>query len=590
MQIRLKLKTTAKTVILLFITLFAMAQNKSLKSIETNFEDSNFKDRMTCLQKIESNQLSNDDKALFYYLYGQTYYANNNGAVGLSYFMKAKDIYKAQKNYDKVIEINLTIVEIKRLTDYKYKDYKYLIDEAIEYAIKRNNIPLLCKTYKEIGNNLFNSDPSKAIDYYQKAILENKKVKDSFFEANVRANIGLVYIEKLHDYKLARKYNALAFDYYQKHKLNFSIACNYINQADVFLKEKKYDSAMILYQKADVLKIKDNNTNTRIILYGLMADLYKEMKNYKKALEYTDKQKVYQSINDDNQQVKAIRDIDAKYQTKEHKTQIAGLQNDMKKGGAVILFLLALLILFVLGYKNLNKKKKIAEQEKLIEIHKLENILQEHELHEIDKILEGQEKERIKIANDLHDNLGSLLATVKLNFNNLKQQQNKTIEDKDQLFDKTDSLIEEAYQKVRTIAHTKNAGVIANQGLLSAVKNIAKKVSIPGKLKVEVIPFGLEERIENSLEIAIFRMIQEILTNAIKHAEASEIIINLTQHDDSLNIIVEDNGKGFNPKTIDKKEGMGITNIEKKVEQMGGVFSIDSFEKKGTSIIIDIPL
>ena len=590
MHIRLKLKTIIKTVILLFITVFAMAQNKSLKSIETNFEDSNFKDRMTCLQKIESNQLSNDDKALFYYLYGQTYYANNNGAVGLSYFMKAKDIYKAQKNYDKVIEINLTIVEIKRLTDYKYKDYKYLIDEAIEYAIKRNNIPLLCKTYKEIGNNLFNSDPSKAIDYYQKAILENKKVKDSFFEANVRANIGLVYIEKLHDYKLARKYNALAFDYYQKHKLNFSIACNYINQADVFLKEKKYDSAMILYQKADALKIKDNNTNTRIILYGLMADLYKEMKNYKKALEYTDKQKVYQSINDDNQQVKAIRDIDAKYQTKEHKTQIAGLQNDMKKGGAVILFLLALLILFVLGYKNLNKKKKIAEQEKLIEIHKLENILQEHELHEIDKILEGQEKERIKIANDLHDNLGSLLATVKLNFNNLKQQQNKTIEDKDQLFDKTDSLIEEAYQKVRTIAHTKNAGVIANQGLLSAVKNIAKKVSIPGKLKVEVIPFGLEERIENSLEIAIFRMIQEILTNAIKHAEASEIIINLTQHDTSLNIIVEDNGKGFNPKTIDKKEGMGITNIEKKVEQMGGVFSIDSFEKRGTSIIIDIPL
>ena len=590
MHIRLKLKTIAKTVIFLFITVFAMAQNKSLKSIETNFEDSNFKDRMTCLQKIESNQLSNDDKALFYYLYGQTYYANNNGAVALSYFMKAKDIYKAQKNYDKVIEINLTIVEIKRLTDYKYKDYKYLIDEAIDYAIKRNNIPLLCKTYKEIGNNLFNSDPSKAIDYYQKAILENKKVKDSFFEANVRANIGLVYIEKLHDYKLARKYNALAFDYYQKHKLNFSIACNYINQADVFLKEKKYDSAMILYQKADALKIKDNNTNTRIILYGLMADLYKEMKNYKKALEYTDKQKVYQSINDDNQQVKAIRDIDAKYQTKEHKTQIAGLQNDMKKGGAVILFLLALLILFVLGYKNLNKKKKIAEQEKLIEIHKLENILQEHELHEIDKILEGQEKERIKIANDLHDNLGSLLATVKLNFNNLKQQQNKTIEDKDQLFDKTDSLIEEAYQKVRTIAHTKNAGVMANQGLLSAVKNIAKKVSIPGKLKVEVIPFGLEERLENSLEIAIFRMIQEILTNAIKHAKATEIVIHLTQHDDSLNILIEDNGKGFNPKTIDKKEGMGLPNIEKKVEQMGGVFSIDSFEKRGTSIIIDIPL
>ncbi|MCF6128070.1 sensor histidine kinase [Flavobacterium sp. AS60] len=578
-----------KTVVFLFITVFAMAQNKRLKSIETSFENLDFNERMLGLKKIEPSQLSNNDKALFYYLYGQTYYANSNGAAGLSYFMKANDIYKSQKNYDKVIEVNLIIVEIKRLTDYNYKDYKYLIDEAVDYAIKRNNIPLLCKTYKEIGNNLFDSDPSKAIDYYQKAILENKKVKDSFFEADVRSNIGLVYTEKIHNYKLARKFNALALDFYQKHHLNFDIACNYVNQADVLIKEKKYDSAMIMYKKAEALDIKDNNTNTRIILYGYMADLYKEMKNYKKALEYTDKQKVYQSLNDDNQQVKAIRDIDAKYKTKEHKDEIAWLKSLTKKGGAVIVFLIVLLILIFLGYKNLRKKKKIVEQEKLIQTQKLENVLQEQELHEIDKLLEGQEKERIKIANDLHDNLGSLLATLKLNFQSLKKQDVNN-DDADNLFNKTDELIEEAYQKVRTIAHTKNAGVIANQGLLPAIRNIANKMNIPGKLAVEVIPFGLEERLENALEVTIFRMIQELLTNAIKHANATEISIHLTQHDDSLNIIIEDNGDGFNYKKIDKKDGMGLANIEKKVEQMGGVFTIDSTEKRGTSILIDIPL
>ena len=585
----LKLKIIIKTVVLLFITVFALAQDKNLKGLETNFEDLDFEDRMAGLQKIKLDQLSTDDKALFNYLYGQTYYENSNGALGLSYYMKAHDIYKIQKKFDKVIEINLIIVEIKRLSNYKYKDYKHLIDEAVDYAIKRNNIPLLCKTYKEIGNNLFESDPSKAIDYYQKAILENKKVKDSFFEADVRSNIGLVYIEKLHNYKLARKYNSLALDYYQKHKLNFSIACTYVNQADVFLKEKKYDSAMIMYQKADALEIKDYNTNTRIILYGLMSDLYKEMKDYKKALEYIDRQKVYQSINDDNQQVKAIRDIDAKYQTKEHKDEIVWLKSLTKKGGAIIIFLVVLLVLIFLGYKNLSKKKKIVEQEKLIETQKLENVLQEQELHEIDKLLEGQEKERIKIANDLHDNLGSLLATLKLNFQNLKKQ-DLYHDDSNNLFNKTDELIEEAYQKVRTIAHTKNAGVIANQGLLPAVKNIAEKMNISGKLTVEVIPFGLEEPLENTLEVTIFRMIQEILTNAIKHANATKISIHLTQHDDSLNIIVEDNGDGFNPKNIDQKEGMGLTNIEKKVEQMGGIFTVDSTEKRGTSILIDIPL
>lgn len=583
------LKIIIHTVVFLFITVLAMAQNKNLKSVETNFDDLNFNDRITGLNKIEPKKLSIGDKALFNYLYGQTYYTNGNGAKALSYFMNAKEIFKAQKNYAKVTEINLIIAEIKWLTGYKYEEYNYLIDEAIAYAEKRNNIPILCNTYKAIGNSLFDSNPLKAIEYYQKALLENKKVNDSLFESNVNSNIGLVYSEKLNNYKLARKYNALVYDYIKNHHSGYSFASYYVNQAAIFLKEKNYDSAMKLYQKADALTIKDYNTNTRILLYGLMSDLYKEMKDYKKALEFTEKQKVYQNINDDNLQVKAIRDIDIKYQTKEHKIEIAGLENDMKRSGALIIFLLVLLILIVLGYNNLQKKKKIAEQAQQIEIQKLENDLQDQELNEIDKILEGQEKERVKIANDLHDNLGSLLATLKLNFNNLKFQ-NKTIEDNDHLFEKTDLLIEEAYQKVRAIAHTKNAGVIGKEGLLPAVKNIAKKVSISGKLKVEVISFGLEERIENTLEVAIFRMIQEIITNAIKHAEASKIGINLTQHDDSLNIIVEDNGKGFNPKTIDRKEGMGLPNIEKKVEQMGGVFSIDSVIERGTSIIIDIPL
>lgn len=585
----LQLKHITKAVIFFFITVFAIAQNKSLARIESNFEDLDFNTRIKELQKVDPNQLSIDDKAFINYLYAETYYANSNGAIALSYFMKANDIYKVQKKYDKVIDINLKIVEIKRLTDYKYVDYKYLLDEAIEFATKTNNKGILSKTYKEIGNNLFDSEPLKAKDYYQKALLENKKVNDLEFEADVFGNIGLLYSEKLNNYKLARKHNALAFVYYHKHQLNFKIACNYINQASVFLKEKKYNSASVMYQKADAIKIKDNNTATRVLLYGLMADLYKETKDYKKALEFTEKQKVFQSINDDNLQVKAIRDIDIKYKTKEHKTQIAGLQSTMNIGFIVILVLLMILILFVLGYKNMSKKKKIADQEKLIETQKLENVLKEQELHEIDILLEGQEKERVKLANELHDNLGSLLATVKLNFNNLKQQ-NNIPEDKNQLFEKTDLLIDEAYQKVRTIAHSKNAGVIANEGLLPSIQNIANKMSIPNKLIVEVIPFGLDERLENNLEINIFRMVQELLTNCIKHAEASKIVINLTQHDDSINIILEDNGRGFDVKKVDKKEGMGLANIEKKIEHMGGVFTIDSFEKRGTSIIIDIPI
>jgi signal transduction histidine kinase len=182
------------------------------------------------------------------------------------------------------------------------------------------------------------------------------------------------------------------------------------------------------------------------------------------------------------------------------------------------------------------------------------------------------------------------LVTLKLNFQNLYQQKEGINNEQEEMFAKTDDLIEEAYQKVRGMAHAKNAGVIGSEGLVPAVQNIAKKVAIPNKLKVQVIPFGMTERLENTLEVTLFRMIQEIVTNIIKHAHASEINISLTQDSDSINIIIEDNGKGFNPKNINKKEGMGLTNIEKKTEQLNGTFNIDSFEGKGTTIIIDIPL
>ena len=321
-----------------------------------------------------------------------------------------------------------------------------------------------------------------------------------------------------------------------------------------------------------------------------MSNTYKELKEYKKALEYSEKHLVYKNINDNNEAIKAIRDIDAKYQTKENKLQITTLKSTLKKGGMVIIFLLVVLIVFFLGYQNLRRKRKIAEQEKLIQTQKLENILQEQELNELDKLIEGQEKERIKIANELHDNLGSMLATLKLNFQNLKVRKDSTTEEDKLLFDKTDALLEEAYQKIRTIAHTQNAGVIGNEGLVPAIYNIASKIAIPDKLTVQVIPFGFTSRLENTLELSIFRMIQELLTNAVKHAQATEITINLTHHQDSLNIIIEDNGKGFNPNSVKKNESMGLHNIEKKVAQLGGNLSIDSAPEKGTTILIDLPL
>ncbi|WP_162127438.1 sensor histidine kinase [Flavobacterium phycosphaerae] len=366
-----------------------------------------------------------------------------------------------------------------------------------------------------------------------------------------------------------------------------------MEQAGVFYNKKEYKKAIQLLKEADKVPITIYVKNIKSRIHMYLSNNYSEIGDFEKA--YNELMDYLETNNQDvfEKQNQQITDLQTRYETKEKELENLNLKVKDKNNRLLIFMFLALFVIVsFIGFfriKILSKKKQIAEQERLIESQKLENVLQQQELKEIDKLLEGQEKERIKIANELHDNLGSLMATLKLNFQNLKLRADSN-EESNQLFDKTDDLLEEAYQKVRGIAHAKNAGVIANEGLLPAILNIAKKASVTGKLNVQVIPFGLDERLENTIEVTIFRMIQEILTNAIKHAKATEITIHLTQHQDSLNIIVEDNGKGFNAKSIEKNEGMGLPNIEKKVEHMGGTFTIDSAVGRGSSIIIDIPL
>ena len=242
-------------------------------------------------------------------------------------------------------------------------------------------------------------------------------------------------------------------------------------------------------------------------------------------------------------------------------------------------------IIALLLFKNTKRKQKLAEQAKEIETQKLTTVLKDQELMAIDAMIAGQEKERQRIANDLHDDLGGLMANVKLHFNALKDK------DSPELFNRTNSLIDEAYEKVRTVAHAKNSGVIAKQGLLKAVKHMAEKISSSNQIEIQVFDHGLDQRLENSLELTLFRIIQELITNVIKHAKATEATIHLTNHENAINIMVEDNGKGFKPNQITKtNKGMGISSIDKRVEHLNGTMTIESEPYKGATVIIDIPL
>ena len=240
--------------------------------------------------------------------------------------------------------------------------------------------------------------------------------------------------------------------------------------------------------------------------------------------------------------------------------------------------------------RNTKRKQRIAEQQREIEIQKTEKILKEQEITSINAMIEGQEKERQRVASDLHDSVGATLAAAKLQFDHISKNKDKALE-MDELFEKTKILLDDAYSEVRSMAHIKNSGVIAKNGLLPAIKKLTDNVSINGNLEVALQDFGLENRLDNSLEITIFRIIQELITNIVKHANATEASINITQHESLLSIIVEDNGKGFNiSEFINSTNGMGLSSIERRVEHLEGTMEVDSFPGKGTSVLIDIPL
>ena len=406
-------------------------------------------------------------------------------------------------------------------------------------------------------------------------------------------NIGAMYQSKGENVNALKKAN-IALPYLLKIKDTNSIAANYNNQARAYDSLGNYPEAIRLYLKADSINLRENPRKTKAIFYENIGKLYQKINNYEKALEYLNKSYELTEETDDRLQSLKISVADTRSLLAEEKAeriiqqQKSSRNKNIAFGLGGTLFLGSIIAFLV--YRNTKRKQRIAEQEKEIEVQKTEKLLKEQELNTIDAMIAGQEKERQRLASDLHDSVGATLSAAKMQFEHLKKHRG-SLNNEDELYDRTQLLLEEAYTEVRAMAHAKNSGVIAKNGLLPAVNKLAQNASATGKIQIEVQDYGLDQRLEGSLEIAVFRIIQELVTNIIKHAEATEASISLTQHEDAINVVVEDNGKGFKAgKLSNNSGGMGLGSIEKRVEHMEGQMEVDSTPGKGTSVIIDIPL
>jgi len=226
-----------------------------------------------------------------------------------------------------------------------------------------------------------------------------------------------------------------------------------------------------------------------------------------------------------------------------------------------------------------SQKEEISKQK----INELENNLKIESMH---SMINGQEAERERIAQDLHDSLGGLMSTIKLHFDSI-QDKHKTVK-KLYEYQKANELIDIACQEIRVISNNMTPGSLAKLGLTSSISDLINRVNSPNGPNIVFQHFGIDDEIDIGLSLTIYRIIQELLNNSIKHAKANEILIEINQKEEEISLLVEDDGIGFDVGKV--KRGMGTGNISSRVNYLKGELSIHSVENEGTSTMITIPL
>ena len=262
-------------------------------------------------------------------------------------------------------------------------------------------------------------------------------------------------------------------------------------------------------------------------------------------------------------------------------------KNNWNKLWGIFSFLIALIL--GIGYV-LNRRAKFQREMLTLEtdlhkrkIHQLE---QNQKLTKMSSLLEGQEAERIRIAKDLHDGLGSLLTTVKVHVGKVQEQIQKIENLK--VFDSTQEMIDMACEEIRRISHNLMPATLRAEGLVSAVQQIVNQLNQVHQIETELETHGFEKRLEESTEVLLYRVIQEISNNIVKHAHATKVWVQLFEHVDNIQILVEDNGVGFNPSS-ENLNGYGLNSMQSRVEHLEGSIDIDSRKNQGTSITINVP-
>lgn len=485
-------------------------------------------------------------------------------------------LYGLQEDYPKTLKTVQEALKLeKEKPDEREKGLAYIcLATYYDYVAKKND----SNHYFQLAYNSFkliNNDYNRAITLLNWSVLfvDSNPIKSLEMEFEAQKIFDKIVPKSLYAANNLGNMGEGLFSIVQNDSLFNSISSSVIPKSKsklLALSEESYSRSF------SILKV-NKNAYGLFFMSGSLSQLQAYKGDYKNAYaNLLESKKLGDSLFSQKNK-NAIAKLETENEVLQLKT------NNEKKANLNKILIgssIGLILLGFLGFRNFINKQKL-QNLKITELEKDKQLLA------IDSMLKGQEEERGRIAKDLHDGLGGLLSGTKLSFVNMKENLILTPENTTQ-FEKSLSMLDTTISDLRKVAHNLMPEALVKFGLDEALRDFCNSIQSTTNCIVNYQKMGISRKLNTTTETFIYRIIQELVNNSVKHAQAKEIIVQLTFVNNKIVITVEDNGKGYDTKSVNLKKGDGLNNIDYRVQFLNGKIDTITSPNKGTSVNIEL--
>ena len=518
----------------------------------------------------------------------------------IDYFLKASELIEKVGNnqYQCVLYNNLSIIYLRLSNPAKSREFA---ERAVKLARETNDQYNLGVSLDNLALTLINSgDTRNALIYLEEGLNVAIRTDNILVKESILINLADIY-RRMGEFDKIKIYAEEAIKLAKQLEDPSGEVTAYIALGYYYLfhdqLEKASDLARLSEDKAESAHLKEQLANVYDLIgnISLVSGLYFEFQNYMYKHDSMENLVLNDRILDN------IQDLETKYETGKKVQQISQLEKDkaiqglrLRQNRLILLILggisFTILVVGLLLFLSYRQKQLILNQENELHERRIVELETEKHLSAIDAVLKGQDTERTRLARDLHDGLGGILSGIKLSFTKLKESINNNRDDQ-LILDRSLDMLDGSIKEMRRIAHNLMPETLLKFGLDTALRDYCDNITDTKSVSVSYQSIGLHKlKTDQIILTTIYRILQELINNTVKHASANNIFVQLAYYNDHLTISVEDDGKGFDITTIKDSPGIGWSNIQNRVEYLKGSVDVKSEKEKGTTVNIDLEI